>query len=107
MFVDRADLKAGESCHQPLHQPIAMADRFILLVSPGSVVPGSYALTQMGLAQQRWRRPAGRPRPTGHDHADADGNHKELEALRNDLRTAGRTGRLSQATDLQLTRLGR
>jgi hypothetical protein len=59
VFVDRADLKAGEPYRQALRQAIEEADRFIFLVSPESVAPGSYAWTEVDMAQRRWRRPAG------------------------------------------------
>ncbi len=59
VFVDRADLRAGESYHEALRAAIADADRFIFFVSPESVAPGSYTLTELGFAEERWRRPAG------------------------------------------------
>ncbi|MFT4101248.1 MAG: toll/interleukin-1 receptor domain-containing protein [Burkholderiaceae bacterium] len=63
VFTDRADLRPGDSFHAPLRDAIEAADRFIFLVSPESVAPGSYALAELSVAQQRWRRPAGHVLP--------------------------------------------
>ncbi|MGZ8982091.1 MAG: hypothetical protein ACXW2D_15205, partial [Burkholderiaceae bacterium] len=46
-----------------LREAIADCDVFIFLVSPESVAPGSYALAELNLAQQRWRHPRGRVLP--------------------------------------------
>lgn len=63
VWVDRAELKEGEPYHAALREGIASADAIIFLVSPQSVAPGSYALTELDLAQRRWRRPAGHVLP--------------------------------------------
>lgn len=63
VFVDRAELKEGEPYHEALREAIADADALIYLVTPRSVAPGSYALSELDLAQRRWRRPAGRVLP--------------------------------------------
>ncbi|HEY6135981.1 MAG TPA: toll/interleukin-1 receptor domain-containing protein [Rubrivivax sp.] len=63
VFIDRADLKAGEPFHQRLREAIQGADAMIFLVTPESVAPGSYALAELNIAQQRWRRPGGHVLP--------------------------------------------
>jgi TIR domain len=63
VFFDRQDLPAGASYHDRIRQAVDDADRYIFLVSPQSVEPGSYALTELSLAQARWPRPAGRVLP--------------------------------------------
>jgi hypothetical protein len=63
VFIDRADLKAGEAFHQRLREAIVEADAMVFLVTPEAVAPGSYALAELNIAQQRWRRPAGHVLP--------------------------------------------
>ncbi len=63
VFFDRHDLPLGDSFHDRIRQAIDNADRCIFLVSPQSIEPGSYALTELALAQARWPRPAGRVLP--------------------------------------------
>lgn len=63
VFIDRSELKAGESFHQRLREGIQMADAMVFLVTPDSVRAGSYALAELSIAQQRWRRPGGHVLP--------------------------------------------
>ncbi len=63
VFMDRSGLTPGESFHQRLRESIVGADAMVFLVTPESVRPGSYALAELNLAQQRWRRPSGRVLP--------------------------------------------
>ncbi|HUG24458.1 toll/interleukin-1 receptor domain-containing protein [Piscinibacter sp.] len=63
VFMDRADLKAGESFHQALREAILGADAMVSLVTPEAVAAGSYALAELNIAQQRWRRPSGHVLP--------------------------------------------
>ena len=63
VFIDRADLKAGQAFHQTLREAILGADGMLFLVTPESVAPGSYALAELNIAQQRWRRPGGHVLP--------------------------------------------
>lgn len=63
VFIDRAELKAGESFHQTLREAILGADAMVFLVTPEAVAPGSYALAELNIARQRWRRPSGHVLP--------------------------------------------
>jgi tetratricopeptide (TPR) repeat protein len=63
VFFDRHDLPVGGSYHDRIRDAIDEADRYVFLVSPQSVEPGSYALTELSLAQARWPRPSGRVLP--------------------------------------------
>ena len=63
VFIDRSDLKAGEAFHQRLREAIEAADGMVFLITPEAVAPGSYALAELGIAQQRWRRPGGHVLP--------------------------------------------
>ncbi len=63
VFIDRSELKAGESFHQRLRESILGADAMVFLVTPESVRAGSYALAELNIAQQHWRRPSGHVLP--------------------------------------------
>lgn len=63
VFFDRQDLEVGASFHQRLRDGIAAADALVFLVTPRSVAAGSYTLTELDIARQRWRRPSGRVLP--------------------------------------------
>lgn len=63
VFFDRHDLPIGDSFHDRIRDAIDNADRCVFLISPQSVEPGSYALTELALTQARWPRPAGRVLP--------------------------------------------
>lgn len=63
VFIDRSDLKAGEAFHQRLREAIQGADIFVFLITPDSVAAGSYALAELQIARQRWRRPSGHVLP--------------------------------------------
>jgi hypothetical protein len=63
VFTDRSELREGEAYHAALREAIADADAMIYLITPRSVAPGSYALTELDLAQRQWRIPAGRVLP--------------------------------------------
>ena len=57
VFFDRKDLPAGESFDVRILEAIEQSDLLIYLVSPASVKPGAYALTELGFARKRWRHP--------------------------------------------------
>jgi TIR domain len=63
VFFDRDDLGAGEAFHAAIRQAVQAADLMVFLVAPESVKPGSYALSELELAQARWPRPAGHVLP--------------------------------------------
>lgn len=63
VFIDRSDLKAGESFHQRLREAILAAEAMVFVITPESVRPGSYALAELDIAQQHWRRPGGHVLP--------------------------------------------
>jgi hypothetical protein len=63
VFTDRAELKEGETYHEALREAVDAAEGLIFLITPRSVAPGSYALTELDLAQRQWRSPAGRVLP--------------------------------------------
>lgn len=62
-FLDRSRLQAGEPYHGELREAIEACDLFVFLVAPESVAPGSYARSELSIAEQRWRHPARRVLP--------------------------------------------
>jgi hypothetical protein len=63
VFTDRADLDAGESFHGELREAVEDCDAFVFLITPHAVAAGSYTLTELGFAQNRWRHPSGHVLP--------------------------------------------
>jgi len=62
-FFDTQDLPAGGDYNARIAAGIEQCDALVFLVSPYSVVPGSFALTELKLARSRWAHPAGRVVP--------------------------------------------
>jgi formylglycine-generating enzyme required for sulfatase activity len=63
VFFDRDDLPAGTEYDQRIIEAVEGADLFVFMLSPASIRPGSYALTELNLAQKKWANPSGRVLP--------------------------------------------
>ena len=63
VFFDSAMLIGGESYHRVIREQIASTDLLLFLISPDSVQPGAYTLTELRMAEERWPSPAGRVMP--------------------------------------------
>lgn len=63
VFFDRQDLPVGDSYHERIRDAMSRTDQLVFLISPESVKAGSYALSELAMAQQRWPRPAGHVLP--------------------------------------------
>lgn len=72
VFFDRSSLSPGESYHSHIRSAIDACDLFIFLISGESLSLGSYALTELGFAQQKWASPAGRVLPVMVSEVDFD-----------------------------------
>jgi hypothetical protein len=59
VFFDGAKLAGGENYHRAIREQIAETDLLVFLISPHSVQPGSYTLTELRMAEDRWASPAG------------------------------------------------
>lgn len=59
VFFDRGSLPAGGDFNTRIRAAIADADGMIFLISPDSVQPGSYTLTELELAKDKWGHPLG------------------------------------------------
>ena len=60
VFFDRTDLTAAGTYDKQIREAIRISDLFLLLLSPNSVKPGSYTLSELTLVRSKW------PDPTGH-----------------------------------------
>ena len=57
VFYDRDRLQAGRSFHEKIESELNSCDLFIFLISPNSVKPSSYTLTEVKYAQKKWKHP--------------------------------------------------
>lgn len=58
VFFDREDLTPGLEYDNRIAEEIRRTNLFIFLVSPETVSTGRYTLSELGLAQRRWKHPA-------------------------------------------------
>jgi TIR domain-containing protein len=63
VFFAREDIPAATPFGRAIRAAVRRSDLFLYLVSPESVAPGSYCLTELGFAKERWPNPAGRVLP--------------------------------------------
>lgn len=63
VFFDRADLPPGSDYNTRIREAIAASDIMVFLISPHSMEPGSYTLTELKFAREKWRHPANRVLP--------------------------------------------
>jgi TIR domain len=59
VFFDAAKLEGGENYHQVIREQIAETDLLVFLITPDSVQAGSYTLSELRMAEERWASPAG------------------------------------------------
>jgi hypothetical protein len=57
VFFDRANLTPGEEYVAAIRRQVEAADLFVFCLSPESVQPGRFVLTELDLAEKKWRRP--------------------------------------------------
>lgn len=63
VFYDREDLPPGQEYDQTIRRALAASGLLVFLITPDSVTPGRYTLTELKLAQARWPHPTGRVLP--------------------------------------------
>jgi tetratricopeptide (TPR) repeat protein len=63
VFRDRSMLPPGESFDARIRTAIEESDLFVFLISPESVSPERYTLTELKFAEQKWQHPDGRVLP--------------------------------------------
>ena len=67
VFFDKESLRPAHEYHQRIQAAIGLSDLFIFLISRESVAPGSYALTELRYAREKWPHPKGRVLPVRTD----------------------------------------
>lgn len=63
VFFDKDDLPPAQSYDDRIRRGLKESDGLVFLISPESVTPGAYTLTELELARDRWKNPAGRVLP--------------------------------------------
>jgi hypothetical protein len=63
VFLDDHDLPVAQTYHERIRQAIAQADVVLFFISPLSVQPGRYTLSELKFAQEKWPHPKGRLLP--------------------------------------------
>ena len=63
VFCDRSALPPGESFDGRIRAAINDSDLFVFLITPESVAPGRYTLTELTFAEQKWAHPSGHVLP--------------------------------------------
>ncbi len=63
VFFDRDQLPPGDSYDSRIREAIKGCDLMVFLVGPESVARGSYALTELEFAREKWNSPAGHVLP--------------------------------------------
>ena len=56
VYLDENSLKAGEQFHTKLRDLILSSDYFVFLISQHSVSEGSYCLTELKFAEEKWAK---------------------------------------------------
>lgn len=57
VFFDIESLPPGGDYHDRIRKAVKRSDLFVFLISSNSVAHGSYALTELGYARERWSHP--------------------------------------------------
>lgn len=58
-FFDQSNLPVGKNYHERIRCAVEASDMFVFLASPESTSKGSYALTELKYAKNKWRHPSG------------------------------------------------
>jgi hypothetical protein len=81
VFFARDSIAAGSQFGRRIREAVGESDLFVFLVSPESVEPGSYCLTELGFAVERWPRPAERVLPVLVAPTPADSFPPQIQSL--------------------------
>jgi hypothetical protein len=58
-FFDKQSLPPGGDYHDTISTAVKQSDALVFLISPDSILPGSYALTELKHARAKWQHPKG------------------------------------------------
>ena len=59
VFFDGSSLAPGEAYNAQIREAVENSQLFIFLISPGSITPGRYTLTELEFAESKWPKPWG------------------------------------------------
>jgi TIR domain len=59
VFIDTSSLTPGGEYHARIRESVSASDLFVFIVSPSSVEPGGYALSELKMAKAKWPDPWG------------------------------------------------
>lgn len=63
VFLDRDDLPEGDAYDDRIREAVASCDLYLFLVTPLSIQPGRYTMTELKFARERFPNPRGRVLP--------------------------------------------
>jgi hypothetical protein len=63
VFFDRDNLPPGKGYDEHIESAVNDCETFVFLISPNSVEPGRYTLTELKFARSKWPSPDGRVPP--------------------------------------------
>jgi TIR domain-containing protein len=63
VFFDRSTLKPGVEYDLAIQKAVENCDLFVFLISPDSLTQGTYTLTELGFAKDKWKNPSGKILP--------------------------------------------
>lgn len=72
VFFDRHSLPPGEAYDKRIRTAIEGCDLFVFLLSKAAVSAGSYALSELAIARERWAHPVGHVLPVAVGEVDYD-----------------------------------
>lgn len=81
VFFDRNSLPEGEDFDERIRKAIRHSDLFIFCISPNSTCQGSYTLTELKFAENKWAHPKGRVLPIMIQETDYDDIPSYLKAV--------------------------
>jgi hypothetical protein len=70
VFLDRDYLLPGRGFNRQIEQDIKDSDLMVFLITPQTVTPGRYTMTELEFARQSWRRPYKRVLPVMVEETD-------------------------------------
>lgn len=81
VFFDRQSLPPGEAYDARIRNAIEACELFVFLLSKAAIRPGSYALSELAIARERWPQPVGHVLPVAVGELDYDALPPYLAAL--------------------------
>jgi hypothetical protein len=81
VFLDKDKLPPGGTFDLRIKRAVDASDLFVFLISPESVAPGCYALTELAFARQKWNSPYNRVLPVMVEPTDLNDVPAYLKAV--------------------------